>query len=97
MANNNGTERKRTDNLLNMEAIAFQIRESYKTARTNIAYSIIKKGCKKISFTSANKSEGKTVTSVNICEDCSLASRLIRAASSSASLIIVSFWSQISA
>ena len=66
MANNNGTERKRTDNLLNMEAIAFQIRESYKTARTNIAYSIIKKGCKKISFTSANKSEGKTVTSVNI-------------------------------
>ena len=66
MANNNGTERKRTDNLLNMEAIAFQIRESYKTARTNIAYSIIKKGCKKISFTSANKNEGKTVTSVNI-------------------------------
>ena len=66
MANNNGTERKRTDNLLNMEAIAFQIRESYKTARTNIVYSIIKKGCKKISFTSANKSEGKTVTSVNI-------------------------------
>ncbi len=57
MANNNGsgTDRKRTDNLLNMEAI-----------RTNIVYSIIKKGCKKISFTSANKSEGKTVTSVNI-------------------------------
>ena len=64
--NNNGSERKRNDNLINMEAIAFQIRESYKTARTNIAYSIIKKGCKKICFTSANKSEGKTVTSVNI-------------------------------
>lgn len=66
--NNNsyGTDRKRADNLLNMEAIAFQIRESYKTARTNIVYSIIKKGCKKISFTSANKGEGKTVTSVNI-------------------------------
>ena len=60
--NNNsyGTDRKRADNLLNMEAIAFQIRESYKTARTNIVYSIIKKGCKKISFTSANKGEGKT-------------------------------------
>ena len=66
MAKNKKTERKRTDNLLNMEAVAFQIRESYKTARTNIAYSIIKKGCKKIAFTSANKSEGKTVTSVNI-------------------------------
>ena len=65
-SNGVGSDRKRTDNLLNMEAIAFQIRESYKTARTNIAYSIIKKGCKKISFTSANKSEGKTVTSVNI-------------------------------
>ena len=64
--NNNGSERKRNDNLINMEAIAFQIRDSYKTARTNIAYSIIKKGCKKICFTSANKSEGKTVTSVNI-------------------------------
>ena len=59
-------DRKRSDNLISMDAIAFQIRESYKTARTNIVYSIIKKGCKKISFTSANKGEGKTVTSVNV-------------------------------
>lgn len=60
------TDRKRSDNLINMDAVAFQIRESYKAARTNIVYSIIKKGCKKISFTSANKGEGKTVTSVNV-------------------------------
>lgn len=59
-------DRKRAENPVNMETIAFQIRESYKAARTNIAYSIIKKGCKKIVFTSSNKSEGKTVTSVNV-------------------------------
>ena len=45
---------------------SFQLREAYKTARTNIAYSIIKKGCKKITFTSSIKGEGKTVTSTNI-------------------------------
>lgn len=51
---------------LNAEAVGFQIKESYKKARTNIAYSIVKKGCKMISFTSSAKSEGKTITSVNI-------------------------------
>ncbi len=51
---------------INTEALGFQIRESYKTARTNIAYSIIKKGCKKIAFTSSFKSEGKTVTAMNV-------------------------------
>ena len=51
---------------LNAEAVGFQIKESYKKARTNIAYSIVKKGCKMISFTSSAKSEVKTITSVNI-------------------------------
>lgn len=51
---------------LNAESVSFQIRESYKKARTNIVYSIVKKGCKKISFTSSSKSEGKTITAVNI-------------------------------
>lgn len=51
---------------LNAEAVGFQIKESYKKARTNIAYSIVQKGCKMISFTSSAKSEGKTITSVNI-------------------------------
>lgn len=41
-------------------------RESYKKDRTNIIYSIVKKGCKKIAFTSSAKSEGKTITAVNI-------------------------------
>lgn len=51
---------------LSLEALGFQVRESYKTARTNIVYSIIKKGCKKIAFSSTEKGEGKTVTSINI-------------------------------
>lgn len=51
---------------LNAEAVGFQIKESYKKARTNIAYLIVKKGCKMISFTSSAKSEGKTITAVNI-------------------------------
>lgn len=32
---------------LNAEAVGFQIKESYKKARTNIAYSIVKKGWSK--------------------------------------------------
>lgn len=51
---------------LNAEAVGFQIKESYKKARTNIAYSIVKKGCKMVSVTSSAKSEGKTITAVNI-------------------------------
>lgn len=48
------------------QTISFQVKESYKKARTSIAYSIIKKGCKKIIFTSCMKNEGKTLTSVNV-------------------------------
>ena len=54
------------DRSIDTGALGFQIRESYKTARTNIAYSIIKKGCKKIAFTSSSKGEGKTVTAMNV-------------------------------
>lgn len=49
-----------------LQTLGFQVRESYKKARTGIAYSLIKKGCKKIVFTSSMKSEGKTITSANI-------------------------------
>ncbi len=57
---------KKIDRSIDTDALGFQIRESYKTARTNIAYSIIKKGCKKIAFTSSVKGEGKTVTAMNV-------------------------------
>lgn len=47
-------------------ALNFQVEESYKKARTNLVYSLIKKGCKKILFTSPLKGEGKTTTTVNV-------------------------------
>ena len=49
-----------------LQMLGFQVREAYKSARTNIVYSLLKKGCKKIAFTSTQKGEGKTVTSSNI-------------------------------
>ena len=54
------------DRSIDTDVHGFQVRESYKAARTNIAYSILKKGCKKVAFTSSTKSEGKTVTSINV-------------------------------
>lgn len=39
--------------------------EAYKNARTNISLSVIKKGCKRIVFTSALPNEGKTTASCN--------------------------------
>ena len=54
------------DRSIDTDVLGFQDRESYKAARTNIAYSILKKGCKKVAFTSSTKSEGKTVTSINV-------------------------------
>lgn len=47
----------------------FVIREAYKTARTNIIFSVSGSGndeCKIIAFTSANPGEGKTTSSLNL-------------------------------
>lgn len=57
---------RKSDNEQQIQTLSFQVRESYKKARTSIAYSLIKKGCKKIIFTSSMKSEGKTLTSSNV-------------------------------
>ena len=54
------------DRSIDTDVLGFQVRESYKAARTYIAYSILKKGCKKVAFTSSTKSEGKTVASINV-------------------------------
>ncbi|MBP5662531.1 MAG: CpsD/CapB family tyrosine-protein kinase [Clostridia bacterium] len=40
--------------------------EAYKLARTNIALSVIKQGCKRVMFTSAVANEGKTTTTCNV-------------------------------
>jgi Mrp family chromosome partitioning ATPase len=47
-------------------ALSFHVTEAYRKARTSLVYSIIKKGCKKIVFTSPHKGEGKTTTAINI-------------------------------
>lgn len=47
----------------------FMIQEAYKTARTNIIFSVAgnnSAGCKVIGFTSANPGEGKTTTCINM-------------------------------
>lgn len=56
----------KNDNDQQLQTLSFQVRESYKKARTSIAYSLFKKGCKKIIFTSSLKGEGKTLTSSNV-------------------------------
>ncbi|MDR3238851.1 MAG: polysaccharide biosynthesis tyrosine autokinase [Clostridiales bacterium] len=64
----NEKERKSKQGQKNAETftIASDYREAYRTARTNIMFSLIKKGCKKITVISSLSKEGKTTTSVNI-------------------------------
>lgn len=48
---------------------AFVIQEAYKTARTNIIFSVagaVDNGCKVIAVTSANPGEGKTTSTINL-------------------------------
>ncbi len=45
----------------------FSVLEAYKTARTNLMYTLTnEEGCKRILFTSAMPSEGKSTTSINL-------------------------------
>ncbi|HBC30965.1 MAG TPA: capsular biosynthesis protein [Clostridiales bacterium] len=46
--------------------LKFKIAEAYKTARTNLYFSLVKEGCKKIVFTSSLSGEGKSTTAVNV-------------------------------
>lgn len=55
--------------VLNMQMdpdMKFKVSEAYKMARTNLAFSLVKKGCRKIVFTSSFSGEGKSTTSVNM-------------------------------
>ena len=45
---------------------SFVAKEAYKTLRTNLRFFIQSKGCKKISITSANAGEGKSITLMNL-------------------------------
>ena len=48
------------------EQLRFQINEAYKTVRTNIMFSLLKDGCKKIVISSSLANEGKSTTAVHI-------------------------------
>ena len=48
------------------DATVFSVKEAYKSIRTNLVLSVIKDGCKVITFTSAIPAEGKTTTAVNV-------------------------------
>lgn len=50
----------------NESALMFSVKEAYKAIRTNIALSVMKDGCKRIVFTSAVPSEGKSTTALNV-------------------------------
>ena len=63
------------DNILKNELIkekvlsnktGFQVREAYKSLRTNIIFSLPQDGCKKICVTSSIASEGKSTNSLNM-------------------------------
>lgn len=69
----NGTNKtndaKRNINTILSDNTPFIIKENYKTARTNIIFSVSginKSGCKFIAITSANPGEGKTTTTLNL-------------------------------
>ena len=44
----------------------FDVKEAYRTVRTNLMFSLVKKGCKRVVFTSAVQAEGKTTTAANV-------------------------------
>ena len=53
-------DKKANNNLL------FTAKEAYRTIRTNLMFSLAKKGCKTIMFTSSVQGEGKTTTASNV-------------------------------
>lgn len=57
--------------------LKFRVEESYKSIRTNIMLSIMKKGCKKIVVSSSVPSEGKTTTTINLAISISQADQKV--------------------
>ena len=52
---------------INMDpSLKFRVEEAYKSARTNIMFSVMKKGCKTIVVSSSAPNEGKTTTTINL-------------------------------
>ena len=65
--NTNSSSRQLIQNNTNMDpALKFKVEEAYKSARTNIMFSVMKKGCKTIVISSSAPNEGKTTTTINL-------------------------------
>ncbi len=58
-------------------SLKFRIEEAYKSIRTNIMFSIMKKGCKIVVVTSGSANEGKTTTTVNLAVSISQADQRV--------------------
>lgn len=61
-----GSTRALIHNIEMSPSLKFKVEEAYKSIRTNIMLSVLKKGCKKIVITSSVASEGKTTTTINL-------------------------------
>ena len=57
--------------------LKFRVEEAYKSIRTNIMLSVMKKGCKTIVVTSPVASEGKTTTTTNLAISISQANQRV--------------------
>jgi len=62
---NKNLRSRRKNNLL-LDTAPFQVKEAYKSARTNIMFSLSEKSCKKIIITSSFPKEGKSTTCANL-------------------------------
>lgn len=62
----NASSRQLIQNINMDPSLKFRVEEAYKSARTNIMFSVIKKGCKTIVVSSSAPNEGKTTTTINL-------------------------------
>lgn len=65
-AKTNSTSRQLLKNIEMDPSLKFRVEEAYKSIRTNIMFSVMKKGCKTIVISSSTPNEGKTTTTINI-------------------------------
>ena len=61
-----GSSRQLLQNINMDPSLKFRVEEAYKSARTNIMFSVMKKGCKTIVVSSSSPNEGKTTTTINL-------------------------------
>lgn len=62
----NTTSRQLLKNIEMDPSLKFRVEEAYKSVRTNLMFSVMKKGCKTIVISSSAPNEGKTTTTINI-------------------------------